>query len=78
MENNRYTIRDIMEISVNDLGKIPVPIELEEVAGRIRQVRNNLINCIIAIDKDAAKQQEEEAEVIEIKPEETVEETTEA
>lgn len=73
MENKRYTIREVMEMSVNDLGRIQVPIEMEEIYARIRSVRNNLIGCIVAIDEDEARQREEAA-----KQQEAVQQETDA
>lgn len=48
----RMSIRDVLEIVVNRLGNINVPVMFrKQISDPIEDVRNQLIECIIAIDK---------------------------
>lgn len=51
-----YTIKDVIGLVINDLGRIAVPIELDDVSDQIRRARMNLIECVKAIERDEAAQ----------------------
>jgi len=53
------TIADVLKITIDLLGRIMVPVALKnEIAVPIDDARNNLIECIKAMEKPAEKEAE--------------------
>ena len=53
------TIADVLKITIDLLGRIMVPVTLKnEIAVPIDDARNNLIECIKAMEKPAEKEAE--------------------
>lgn len=56
-ENRNYTIEDVLKITVDMLSRIKVPVGLiEEIAMPIDSAKNNLIECINAMNKSAEEE----------------------
>lgn len=60
MESNGImTISDVLKVTIDLLGRIKVPVGLmNDVSVPINDARNNLIECIKAMEKPAEKEAE--------------------
>lgn len=58
MEEN-LTVADVLKITIDLLGRIKVPVGLmTDISVPINDARNNLIECIKAMEKPAEKEDE--------------------
>lgn len=60
MEEN-LTIADVLKITIDLLGRIRIPVGLmNDISVPINDARNNLIECIKAMEKPAEKEAEQD------------------
>ena len=56
-----FTVRDVLEVTMRQLNRVMVPVEMiNQVGIPIRDAVHNMQMCVEAIDREAAKQAEEQ------------------
>lgn len=66
MEEN-LTVADVLKITIDLLGRIKVPVGLmNDVSVPINDARNNLIECIKAMEKPTEKEVEQDGREVDV------------
>jgi len=62
MEQQVFTVKEILNITIKNMQMIMIPVEMSETVGKTVAISiRNLQACVDAIERDEAKQQAEQA-----------------
>ena len=56
----KYTAEEIIEMSINDIGRIQIPIAMEGLSDELRRIRGNLINLLMAMKEPKPEEKPKE------------------